>query len=78
MTAVRTAVLLWDWRQQPDLDALSRAITDLSGGTLHLHQVNTGSDEYAIVLATGQLDAEAAQAAYQQTWDIDDRGEVAT
>lgn len=53
-------VLTWDWRQQPDLDRLAAAIRDLTGGNVGLHQVDTGSDEYAIVLADQLLtDAEA-------------------
>ena len=53
-------VLSWDWRQQPDLAQLGRAIHDLSGGLLHIYEVQTGSDDYAIVIADQPLtDAEA-------------------
>ena len=53
-------VLSWDWREQPNLAQLGRAIHDLSGGLLHLHEVQTGSDDYAIVIADQPLtDAEA-------------------
>jgi len=53
-------VLSWDCRQQPDLDELAKAIQVLSMGRVHLTQVDTGSDEYAIVLAGRPLDAEEA------------------
>ena len=62
----RTAVLTWDWREQPDLDHLGRLICDLSGGTVHLHQVDTGSDQYAIVLATTKLDARSVCEIYDR------------
>jgi len=56
----RTYALTWDCRQQPDLDELAKAIEVLSMGRVHLTQVDTGSDEYAIVLAARPLDAEEA------------------
>lgn len=58
-------VLTWDWRQQPDLADLAAAIRDLSGGTVLLHEVATGSDESAVVLARG-LDEQGATKAYQR------------
>lgn len=46
----------WDWRGQPDLKELARAIRDLSGGTVSLCEVSSGTDDYAIVLSTARLD----------------------
>lgn len=57
-------VLVWDYRQQPDLDELAEAIADVSRGTVHLTQVDTGSDEHAIVLAARPLDAVEAYELY--------------
>jgi hypothetical protein len=64
MTTAR--VLSWDWRQQPDLDELARILADLSGGRLHLRQVETGSDEYAVVIADGPLSEWDAGRAYER------------
>jgi hypothetical protein len=63
-TAGRTAVLSWDWRGQPDLARLGRLVADLSGGTLHLAEPDTGSDQYAVVLSTAPLDDETATRVY--------------
>lgn len=63
----RAAVLSWDWRGQPDLDALTRILRDLGG--LHLHVVDTGADDYAIVLATVPLDKRTVDTAWQRSWD---------
>lgn len=60
----QTHILTWDYRQQPDLDALSRAVAAMSDGTVHVRQVDTGSDEYAIVISTAELDGDATRAAY--------------
>ena len=52
----RSEVMSWYWREQPDLTELTRILTDLTDGRLKLYDVETGSDEYAIVLTTGDLD----------------------
>jgi len=68
MTNPRHVTLTWDWREQPDLDQLAAAITDLSGGTVHLHQVQTETDQYAVVLSTADLSAEQAYDIYWKDW----------
>lgn len=66
---IRTEVLSWDWREQPDLDALAGIIRDLSGLRVHLTQVDTGSDEYAIVLSDQQLSKDEAAQVYAGRWE---------
>ncbi len=61
----RTGVLSWDWRGQPDLDRLARIVHDVSGGLVHLQQVDTGSDEYAIVVADRPLSPAEADSHYR-------------
>jgi hypothetical protein len=68
---LQTRVLEWDWRAQPDLDELADAIRDLSGGRLHLAQVDTGGDSYAVVLSTLPLDVGAAQLVREEAADAD-------
>lgn len=65
----RTEVLSWDWKEQPDLDRLARIIADLSGGTVRLTQVYTGSDEYAIVLSDVPLSKVEAAEVYDKRWE---------
>lgn len=43
-------ILTWDWRGQIDLADLARVLTEVSNGTVHLTEVDTGDDQYAIVL----------------------------
>ncbi len=64
----RTAMLSWDWRGQPDLDHLARILLDVSAGTVHLHQVQTGTDDYAIVLADRALTHADALDVYRREW----------
>lgn len=44
-----TAVLSWDWREQPDMEALQRALNAIAG--LHVEDIDTGSDQFAIVIS---------------------------
>lgn len=44
-------LISWDWAEQPSLDELSRAIEEVTEGRVRLYRVDTGSDQYAIVLA---------------------------
>lgn len=57
-------VLTWDYRQQPDLDDLASAVREISGETCHIRAVDTGSQEYAIVVSRDQLAEDEAQEAY--------------
>lgn len=59
------AALSWDWRGQPDLEHLADELTRLTGGRLHLREVATGEDDYAITISTTPLDDRAALAAYR-------------
>lgn len=61
-------VLSWDWREQPDLDDLADAVREVSGGRAHVTQVDTGSDQYAIVIADRKLTADEAIAAHEAVW----------
>jgi hypothetical protein len=57
-------VLSWDWRGQIDLDDLAAAVRDLGG--LHLIEVETGDDQYAIVLSTEPVSRSAANRMYAE------------
>lgn len=67
----RVGVLSWDWCGQPDLADLARILHDVSGGTVHLREINTGSDEYAVVIAATDLDEATAQAVYERRYESD-------
>lgn len=57
-------VLTWDWKEQPDVDALASAVREVSGETCHIRAVDTGGDEYAIVVSHDQLDRDEVQHAW--------------
>lgn len=55
----------WDYRQPPDLAELTRIIADVSGGSLHLREVDDSSDEIVIAVSRQPLDDAAALAAWE-------------
>lgn len=72
MTTSRCARLItWDYREQPPMDVLARLLTEVSAGAVHLAQVDTGSDEYAIVLSNQPLTGAEAHAVYEARWESD-------
>lgn len=62
-------VLTWDWKEQPDLDDLARIVHDVSQCHVHLYQVDTGSDQYALVVARNPIGSQAAHDAYRRYWE---------
>lgn len=55
-------VFTWDWKEQPPLEKLAEAVAEVSGGGVYMRQVDTGSDEYALVVSDHPVDdAEAEQ-----------------
>lgn len=65
-------ILTWDYREQPDLDALGEAIRTLSRGAVDLRAVpETGSDQYAVVVADHPLSGDQAQS----VWNDADAGD---
>lgn len=38
----------WDWKEQPDVDDLDRAVRRATDGAVRVIEVETGSDLYAI------------------------------
>lgn len=69
---VRVVVMSWDWREQPDLEQLDQAVRLASGGLARVHTIDTGSDEYAIVVADHRITQAEAEAAWQARWDGED------
>jgi hypothetical protein len=68
MGAGAETVLSWDWRAQPDLDALDRAVRAASDGLVGVTQVDTGGDQYAIVVACPPMTEGQAGEAWRASW----------
>lgn len=64
--ATRAAVLSWDYREQPDMDHLALVLSELTDNLIHVYQPDTGSDQYAVVITTGPVDAAAVRQAFNR------------
>ena len=71
----RASVMSWDSGEQPDLDRLVAILRDLSGGAVHLASVDTGMNEYAVVVSTVPLDKAGVQATFERWWVPEDGGD---
>jgi hypothetical protein len=69
MAMPEMVIIGWDWKDQPDISELHRAVCDISGGKVHIREVESGTDDYTIVVSDAELDDEQAQAAYR-AWEV--------
>jgi len=68
---VTCRVLSWDWRGQPNLDALSRILTEVSGGAVYVAEADTGDDQYALAFSDEPITGEQATFLYRARWEDD-------
>lgn len=69
----------WDWRGQPDLDELDRIVANLSeglvfkpiGAMVRVLKVETGCDEYGIVVTDEVLDQAQVDERWRAWWRSD-------
>jgi hypothetical protein len=59
MTA-KTKVYTWNWDAQPDMYAIKAAVEEVSGGAVHMREVDAGGDFYAWVISDRELNDEEA------------------
>jgi len=64
--------MTWDWKEYLDLDELSKVLHQLSEGGINLYQVETGSDQYAIVISRGELNEEQVAQINYDYWHKDE------
>lgn len=61
-------IISWDYREQIDRAELHRAVHDISGGRVHIREIDTDSDQYAVLVSDEPADDETAMAAYEE-WE---------
>lgn len=62
--------LTWDYREQPDLDDLAAAVWEISNGRVHIANVETRSDQYAIVVSAEKLPLAEVDRLWQEAAEI--------
>jgi hypothetical protein len=61
-----THTITWDWKEQPPLGKIAEAVKLLSGGTVTMHEPDTGADFYALIIADEPLTDEQAQTVFEE------------
>ncbi len=54
---LRTRVLCFDWKANVDVNALADDLEHVSGGTVHLHEVDYGTEDTWAILSNQPLTA---------------------
>jgi hypothetical protein len=62
-------LVTWDWKEQPDVERVARALAEVSGGAIYVYDVDTQSDQFAWVIASGELTPDEVAQAYRSGWD---------
>lgn len=63
--ADRTKVMVWDWKESPDMEELGRTVLNFSDGAVHMYEVDTQSDCFALVITTKEMTPEEVLQAYE-------------
>jgi len=71
---VAARIFIWDWKAQPDMADIAKAVLELSGGLVHMREVDTGGDEYEWIVSDYPVDdAEAERLDEESTTDLASR-----
>lgn len=73
---IRVGIITWDHAEQPDPDRLAVILSELSGGLLHVRRPDTGSDQYALMVATRPLDQQQTDTVFDQWWRDEQAADV--
>jgi hypothetical protein len=78
-SAVAAKIFTWDWQEQPDMAAIAEVVHEVSGGRVHMREVDTGSDQYEWIVSDYPVDdAEAERLDEESTIYLADLQESAT
>jgi hypothetical protein len=61
----KTEVISWDWKDSLSVVQLQKALLKM-GASLYVQEVDTGGDEYAIVLSDSPITKEEADVVYEK------------
>ncbi len=71
-------LLVWDWKEQIDIDHLGRILAALTDGRLHVSEPETHMDSRAIVISTAPLNQEQADEVFDEVWSDDSNADGLT
>lgn len=54
-------IVTWGWKEQPPMRDIARAVSELSGGQVHMREVDTDSDQYERIVSDYPVDDAEAE-----------------
>lgn len=69
------AIHEWDWKAQPDMQSIADVVTDFQEkfhNGVRIIEIETGSDENAVVIGDSSLTEEIAKQAYHNRFEIEE------
>ncbi len=63
-----TKIIYWDWKEYAPTDLIAKAVAEVSNGHVHIHDVNTNSDQFAIVVTDEELTEEQVASVWKARW----------
>lgn len=58
-------VHIWDWKEQPNFNEIQSSVNELDGKPTFT-EVQTGSDEYAVIISTSDISESDAKRFYKK------------
>ncbi len=71
MTEARTSLHWVNYPSQFDIDALAQGLDEVSGGTIHLREIDTGSEDRVFVISDRELTEDEADRVFHDDADDD-------
>jgi hypothetical protein len=66
---VKVRIFNWDWKEQPDLNAIAKAVMEISEtGPVFMREIETGGDFYIWVVADREVSDKEAEKMYR-SWN---------
>lgn len=69
MTIPEIELMTWDWKEYVDIEKLARLVEKVSEGRVHIYEVDTQSDMFAIYISPAVLSAELVQNMWKDRFD---------
>jgi len=61
---MKIEVIRWDWKEGPPVEEIARAVESVSRSRVWVHNVDTGSEDYVMVIADRELTPEQVAEVY--------------
>lgn len=58
-------IITWDWKDPDPVDYVAKAVLEVSGGTIRVYEIDTESDQVAVLVSNAELSDSQVAEMYQ-------------